>query len=125
LLDVRTFVGEACERADVPRADRLRLMLVVEELFVNTVTHGHGRDTDAPVHLALTVTPSAIAVDYRDTARAFDPFAAREASLDADPAEDSRVGGLGIRLITAMAEDVGYVRDDGWNRITFRVTRSG
>jgi anti-sigma regulatory factor (Ser/Thr protein kinase) len=124
-LHVRTFVEETCGRAQVTRADCLRLMLLVEELFVNTVRHGHGRDTDAPVRLALTVTPSAIAVAYEDTARAFDPFAAPETPIGGDDVDERPVGGLGIRLIMTMADDVGYVRDDGWNRITFRLARSG
>jgi anti-sigma regulatory factor (Ser/Thr protein kinase) len=117
---------EACELADVPRADCLRLILLVEELFVNTVTHGHGSDSDAPVRLELTVTPGAIAVLYEDTARAFNPFAAAaEAVDDADDVDERPVGGLGVRLITTMAEDVGYVSLDGGNRVTFRLARSG
>lgn len=124
-LTVRTFVEDACQRTGVPRADCLRLTLIVEELFVNTVVHGHGGDTDAPVRLALTMTPGAIAVRYEDTARPFDPFTRTEAPDDAEDVRNRRVGGLGIRLITTMAKDVGYARHDGWNQITFRLARSG
>jgi len=118
------FVEEVCERAAVSRADGLRLILLVEELFVNTVTHGHGGDSDAPVRLAVTVTPASIAVEYADTARPYDPFASVEAAPDPEDIEERPVGGLGIRLITTMAEDVGYVRDDAWNRIRFRLPRA-
>ena len=124
--DVRTFVEDACARADVARADGLRLLLLIEELFVNTVTHGHGQDSEATVRLALTVTPAAITVEYGDTARPYDPFAAARAS-DADARPDDiharAVGGLGVRIITAMADDVGYARRDGWNRVSFRLRR--
>src|SRR5258708_3549339 len=109
LLRVRTFVEDACARAKIVRADSLRLMLLIEELFVNTVSHGHGRDSDEPVRLALRVSPASIAVEYADTAQPYDPFASVEVAPDPEGIGDRPVGGLGIRLITTMAEDVGYV----------------
>src|SRR5438876_4817157 len=127
---VRTFVEDACAGAGAPRADALRLLLLIEELFTNTVEHGHGQDSDAPVRVALTVTPAAIAVEYRDTARPFDPFAASRPgggapASDADDLDARPVGGLGIRLVTTMAEDVGYARRDGCNCLSFRLSRRG
>jgi serine/threonine-protein kinase RsbW len=121
---LRAFVEDACASAAVRRADEQRVMLLVEELFINTIEHGHGQDCDAPVHLALRVTPAAIAVEYADTARPFDPFAAVEDSGSGTDLEARTVGGLGIRLIRTMAEDAGYARGDGCNRIRFRVPRS-
>ena len=122
---VRTFVEDTCEQAGIHRPDCLRLTLLVEELFVNTVVHGHGGDTDAPIRLALTVTPAAIAVRYEDTARAFDPFEAPEPPDEVDDLDQRPIGGLGVRLIRAIAEDLHYASRDGWNRVTFRLARSG
>ena len=124
-VQLRTFVEETCAHAEIARADALRLLLLVEELFVNTVVHGHGGETDEPVRLALTVMPAAIAVRYEDTARAFDPFADAAAPSPAADTGDRRVGGLGVKLIVSMAADVRYVSEDGWNRITFELARSG
>jgi serine/threonine-protein kinase RsbW len=121
---LRAFVEEACASAAVRRADELRVMLLVEELFVNTIEHGHGQDCDAPVHVALTVTPAAIAVEYADTARPFNPLAVAEDAVGETNIDPRGVGGLGIRMIRTMAEDVGYACGDGWNRIRFRVPRS-
>ena len=121
LSRVCAFVEETCERADVPRRDSLRLTLLIEELFVNTVVHGHGRDSDAPVHLALTCGPSAVAVEYEDTARPFNPFAAARPASDSADVDEREVGGLGITLITTMAEDVAYACREGKNQIRFRL----
>ena len=122
---VRTFVENACEQAGIQRADCLRLTLVVEELFVNTVVHGQGGDTDAPIRLALTVTPAAIAVRYEDTAQAFDPLAVPDEPDDEDDLDQRPIGGLGVRLIRAIAQDLHYASGEGWNQLTFRVARSG
>ena len=121
---VRTFIEETCARAAVRRRDCLRLTLLIEELFTNTVVHGHGRDSDAPVRLALTVTPPAIAVEYEDTARPYNPFASVYTPGETEDVEQRPVGGLGITLVTTMAEDIGYASRDGWNRITFRLRLS-
>ena len=123
-VGLRTFVEETCTRADVPRAECLRVMLLIEELFVNTVEHGHGGDSDAPVRLSLTVTASAIAVEYEDTARPFDPLASAPAPSEAEDVDVRPIGGLGVMLITTMAEAVDYVRRDDCNRITFRLGRA-
>ena len=123
-LRLRTFVEEACARAEVRRADEMRVMLLVEELFVNTIEHGHGQDCDAPIELTLTVTPHAIVVEYADTARPFDPFAVVEEPRDTADLDERAVGGLGIRMITTMADDVAYACRDGRNCISFRVLRS-
>lgn len=121
LPDVCAFVEDACQRAAVPYRDGLRLILLIEELFVNTVVHGHGRDSDAPVRLALSRIPSAVAVEYEDTAPAFNPFAAERPASDSADLDERQVGGLGITLITTMADDLDYVRREGRNQIRFRL----
>ncbi len=120
-----TFIEETCARTAVGRHDCLRLILLIEELFTNTVVHGHGRDSEAPVRLALTVTPPAIGVQYEDTARRYNPFASVSMPSDSDDVDQRPVGGLGVALITMMAEDVGYVWHEGWNQIRFRLRLSG
>ena len=122
---VRTFVEDTCARAGVAREDCLRLTLLVEELFMNTVVHGHGGDTDAPVRLALTMTPVAIAVRYEDTASPFNPFSTIVSPDDDATLEEREVGGLGVWLVSRMAHDVGYASRDGGNQVTFLIARSG
>ena len=122
-VGLRTFVEESCALAQVPRGECLRLMLLIEELFVNTVDHGHGGDSDAPIRLSLTMTAAAIGVEYEDTARPFDPLTSAPPPSTAENIEDRPIGGLGIALVTTMAEDVAYVRREDRNRITFRVGR--
>jgi anti-sigma regulatory factor (Ser/Thr protein kinase) len=96
----------------------LRVTLLVEELFTNTVVHGHGADSDAPVRLDCEVAPGRIALLYEDTGPPHDPFAA-VASPDPDAdAHDRPVGGLGVLLVSAMARHVEYRRADDRNRIS-------
>src|SRR5262245_10189582 len=48
LRRISTFLNDFCTRQGVDRQHCLKLNLVVEELFTNTVKHGHRGDTDAP-----------------------------------------------------------------------------
>ena len=121
---VQAFIEDACGRAAVERKDCLRLTLLVEELFTNTVLHGHGGDTDEPVRLILDVDDAAIGVQYEDSAPPYDPFANRPEPNESPDVDDRAIGGLGITLITTMAQDVQYAERPGGNRITFRLRRS-
>ena len=112
------FIALACAAAGVPRKTCLRLTLLIEELFTNTVVHGHGQDTEAPIHLTVDVGAESIAVTYEDTEPRSDPFATVGVPDEAASVEERPVGGLGVVLIAAMAERVDYTYAGGRNRIS-------
>jgi anti-sigma regulatory factor (Ser/Thr protein kinase) len=103
----------------------MRLNLLIEELFTNTVVHGGGGDSDTPVHLELGVEPASLSLLFADRAPPFDPLAWREADPSTVPAalEDRPVGRLGIRLVLKMASRIEYERADGWNRLRLDLDR--
>jgi len=121
LPDVAAFIASACATAGM---DDLRLTLLVEELFTNTVVHGHRRESDEPVQIALDVEPGRIALTYEDTAPPHDPFAGVARPDETATVEERPVGGLGVLLVAALAKDVEYHRVDGKNRIRLVVSTS-
>jgi serine/threonine-protein kinase RsbW len=118
LPQVEAFLAEVCEAAGLDREMGLRVTLLVEELFTNTVVHGHGADSDAPVRLACEVAPGHITLVYEDTAPPHDPFAAVASPDPAAGVQDRPVGGLGVLLVSAMAQQVEYRRAHDRNRIS-------
>jgi anti-sigma regulatory factor (Ser/Thr protein kinase) len=59
-------------------ADRgavLRLILVLEELFTNTVTHGYPAGSEGPIWIAFAQRADLIEVTYEDAGPPFDPLA--------------------------------------------------
>jgi anti-sigma regulatory factor (Ser/Thr protein kinase) len=114
--DVSAFVESAIAGMDARLVMRLRL--AVEELFVNTVTHGHGGDSDAPVEVTIRIAGEQIVLDYVDTAPPFNPFAQVERPDAAAPVEARGVGQLGVFLITQLAGRCDYARAGDRNRIT-------
>jgi anti-sigma regulatory factor (Ser/Thr protein kinase) len=118
LPQVEAFLAEVCAAAGLDREMCLRVTLLVEELFTNTVVHGHGGDSEAPVRLDCEVAPGRITLVYEDTGPPHDPFAA-VASPDPDAdVQDRPVGGLGVLLVSAMARQVEYRRAEERNHIS-------
>lgn len=118
--DARAFVQGFCEAAGVAREAGLKANIVLEELFLNTVKHGHGGGSDAPVWVALAAQDGRVELTYEDHAPPFNPFsrAARELLEALAPAR--REGGLGVLIAQGLAGSVEYAYLFGRNRI--RVT---
>ena len=76
---VTAFTARACLAAGLARDACLRLTLLVEELFTNTVAHGHGQDSEAPVRLVFDVAPGRVGLLYEDTGPAAQSLRRRRA----------------------------------------------
>lgn len=118
---VAAFIEEACAAARLGRQAGLRLRLIVEELFTNTVMHGHGQDSDQPVIVTFHVRDGEVTLIYEDTAPPYDPFSAVRAPDESATVEQEPVGGLGVVLIAHMARDIEYSYAQGRNRISLVV----
>jgi serine/threonine-protein kinase RsbW len=118
LRHLTAFLEAFCSAQAVERSRCLRLNVVLEELFVNSVQHGYRGDCDAPIWIMLDARAEALQITYEDTAPPFNPFAYL-------PAGDVRhkVGGLGVLLTRELAEgrDYGYLF--GRNRVRLSLTR--
>jgi anti-sigma regulatory factor (Ser/Thr protein kinase) len=114
--DVSAFVESAI--GGMPPRLIMRLRLAVEELFVNTVTHGHGGDTNHPVDVTVRIEGDRLVLVYEDTAPEFDPFLKVEAPDASASVEERNLGHLGVFLITQLAERCAYARVRDRNCIT-------
>lgn len=88
----------------------LRLQLVTEELFTNTVGHGHQGDSENRVHLALGRHDDTATLRYEDEAPAFDLM-----EIPEKKAATVAFGGLGIALIHGLCKSVRHHRRAGRN----------
>ena len=89
--------------------------VVVEELVCNVMDHGAAGGVDA-LRLGLAIEGERILLDIDDNGAAHDPFAHPAPDLDAG-IDERPIGGLGIHLVRALAQEAHYRRQDGWNRV--------
>jgi len=117
----RGFIEEFCNAAGVPRPACLRANLVVEELFMNTVKHGHAGGSDLPVWITLAAQAGRIGLTYEDFAPPFNPFAPERREMLEALAQQRREGGLGVILAQGLAGEVEYAYVFGRNRIRLAI----
>ncbi|HKU85437.1 MAG TPA: ATP-binding protein [Casimicrobiaceae bacterium] len=122
--EISRFVEAFCATHDAGRDDTLRMTLVVEELFANTIAHGHRGECDAPIVVSLHATAEGVELCYEDTAPRFDLSEALDHARR--PLEDEKlavrpIGGLGLRLIAQYVECARYVYEQGRNRVSLRM----
>ena len=117
LRDARAFLEAFCADCAVGRGACLKLNLVVEELFTNTVKYGTRQESAGPVWITLEAGNGALRMIYEDHTPPFNPFAqARREGLVAQAGEH-REGGLGVLLAHGFAIDSDYTYLFGRNRI--------
>ena len=117
LRPVQAFLEAFCADSGLPREECLRLNLVLEELFTNTVKHGHRGDCDAPVWIGLTRADGAVQVVYEDKAPPFNPYARLSEPVVDTTVSMRKIGGLGVLLTKELAASLDYAYLFGRNRI--------
>jgi anti-sigma regulatory factor (Ser/Thr protein kinase) len=123
LRETAAFAQAFCDRNGISRDHALRLTFVIEELFTNTVRHGYGEESEAPIRIALAIGDGRVSVLYEDSAPRYDPLArlsAPPAHLTA-PAEARPVGGLGLYMLGQLVASARYAYEDGSNRLWLEV----
>jgi serine/threonine-protein kinase RsbW len=123
-MQIRGFIEDFCAAAQLASADRHKLTLVVEELFSNTVRHGHGGDSDEPVEISLELADNAVVLIYQDTAPPYDSLAAAMRTDISATVNQRRVGGLGMAMTFALAESAQYSYQDDRNRLGITLPNS-
>ena len=120
LTDAAAFVEAFCDRHGVDPGLALKVTLVLEELLTNTIEHGFGIESDAPIRVALTATNHrSVSIAFEDTAPPFDPLAhdARQTAAVGDAFDTRPIGGLGIHLVGQLASAARYAREGDRNRL--------
>ncbi|MEO8103202.1 MAG: ATP-binding protein [Betaproteobacteria bacterium] len=121
--EVREFLESFCRESGIGRPPSLRLNLVVEELFTNTVTHGHGGDSDSPVWIKLAANNTTVTLTYLDKAPAFNPFGILLRPSLEGSIEQRKVGGLGVLLANELTAAAEYAYLFGRNRLRMALMR--
>lgn len=122
---LREHAERCCADAGFGQEVSGRLILVLEELFANTVEHGYSQVTgsagERSVWLTLAAAGDGVDVIYEDAAPAHDPFAKTAVPDYSGPVDSWQIGGLGVALVIKIGRKVGYERNADRNRIRFTI----
>jgi len=104
---IRDFVCAIGERAGMEPDDVAKLELAVDEGCANVMEHAYSRDSTKEVSVRAAFDQHAIHIVITDTGKGFDPASVEEPGLDSMAAARSS-GGLGMRLIKRLMDEVHY-----------------
>ena len=111
------MMGEASEFLEdsaVPEQVVYKANLILEEVLTNIIKYAFGDQEAHEISVVLTLSDTALAIEFVDDGREFNPLLAPEPEA-CHSILDCTVGGLGIHLVKTITESVVYRRDQRKN----------
>lgn len=104
---VREFVSGIGRQSKMSEADIAQLELAVDEACANVIEHAYGHDVSKEVIIRAVFDDEKVRISVIDTGCGFDPTKVELPSLE-QLVSQRKSGGLGIRLIRSLMDDVSY-----------------
>ena len=112
---VQEFVDEHLEAAECSMKSQMQISVAVEEIFVNIARYAYAPDKgNATVRVEVSEAPVAVTITFVDHGQPYDPLAKEDPDVTL-PADERRIGGLGIFITKKTMDDVVYEYKDGQN----------
>ncbi|HVT03824.1 MAG TPA: ATP-binding protein, partial [Thermoanaerobaculia bacterium] len=99
-------------QAGFDEAESGQLELAVDEACANVIEHAYGHDNSKKVTVRAVVDHEVLRIHVIDTGAGFDPSEVTQDDLKA-LAEKRKTGGLGMRLIKSLMDEVHYEIEPG------------
>lgn len=109
---IREFVGSAAQQAGLSAKDAAGLEMAVDEACANVIEHAYGHDVSKEVVVRVTLDDETLSIDIEDTGRGFDPGSVNQEELE-QLINKRKTGGLGMRLMTKLMDEVRYEIEPG------------
>jgi serine/threonine-protein kinase RsbW len=117
IAQLPVWIESIASRCAIPGDVQFAMDLCLEEVLVNIIRHGYGREADFPIRVCFkTARPGDYLFVVEDDAPPFDPLAAPELPA-LDSGGELRVGGQGIRLLRRFANTLEYEPTPTGNRL--------
>jgi anti-sigma regulatory factor (Ser/Thr protein kinase) len=113
------FVDRFGTAHDLPSAVTNDFNVCLDELLNNTISYGYADRLPHNIVVVLLLTPGLLAAEVQDDGK---PFDLRKAVPTAPrgPLRSRRTGGLGIRFVKALMDEVAYMRAGRHNVVRIR-----
>ena len=109
---IREFVSSAAKQAGFDDKEVGRLELAVDEACANVIEHAYGHDANKEVLISARLDENEFSIDIEDTGKGFDPAQVNQEELE-QLISKRRTGGLGMRLMKTLMDEVRYEIEPG------------
>jgi len=104
---IREFVTTVGRQAQFEETEILNLELAVDEACANVIEHAYGHDITKEVVVRAKFDEETLQISVIDEGLGFDPDKTPQDSIE-QLIHDRKSGGLGIRLIKKLMDEVSY-----------------
>jgi serine/threonine-protein kinase RsbW len=104
---IREFVTSVGRQATLSEEEIINLELAVDEACANVIEHAYGHDTTKAVSIRAIFDDEKLLISVIDEGRGFDPGKVQQESVE-QLIHERKSGGLGIRLIRTLMDEVSY-----------------
>jgi anti-sigma regulatory factor (Ser/Thr protein kinase) len=114
---LQALADEFARECGLPDDERSRLLIILDELFTNVVTHGRGpHSAGGNIAVALGWGAGRLRISFIDDCQPFDPLAFRGPDLE-EATEERGIGGLGIHIVRSLVHQARYRREGDRNHL--------
>lgn len=106
---------------DLPPAMVMQLNLALEEAFTNVVNYAYADDEPHTIEIIFTKEGRDLLITIIDDGQPYDPTAKEDPDIRL-PAEERKIGGLGIFLIKKVMDNIAYRRENNKNKLVLTKT---
>ena len=119
---IREFVSSAAQQAGFDSSEIAKLELAVDEACANVIEHAYGHDISKEVVVRARLDDETFSIDIEDTGRGFDPALVQPEELE-QLINKRKTGGLGMRLMKTLMDEVHYEIEPGKKNALHMVKR--
>jgi len=107
LAMIRDFVSHIGSQVGFAESEVARLALAVDEACANVIEHAYGAEATHEVTVRAVVDDESLRFEIVDSGRHFDPAQVQPQQVE-ELIRQRKSGGLGLRLIRTIMDDVQY-----------------
>jgi len=115
---INDFLEQFAKDWNIPKKIVFNLALTIEELVSNVINYGFDERGNS-IFITFEIDEGVIGVRIEDEGKAFNPLDMPAPDIEA-PAEDRRIGGLGIHLAKTLMDSFVYERNGDRNIVTIK-----
>ena len=117
---VKEFIFSEIKDYNIAQKTRMAIELSVDELFINIASYAYNPETGmAKIKVDMEKHTPTLVITFVDKGVPFNPLEKKDPDITL-PAEERKIGGLGVFLAKKKMDDIRYEYKDGQNILTMK-----